>query len=207
MGNIEFNRIALFGAGATGTIIGALLAEAGKDIILVNRNIQHVNALNKKGAVIIGGIEKTIPVKAVTPDKLVGKFDLVIYCAKSTADDTALPQLISHLHQNSVVLTTQNGVPEEKIASFVSAQDKREQIDRNLTRLPVLISQNKLGESHRIIEEVKSDLNECKRLAKEKAREEKRLAREQRLATPAPLPPPVEVENDGLQAAAVLLNL
>lgn len=115
----ESNKTVLLGAGATGTIIGALLADAGKDIVLVNVNEEHVNALNKNGAKIIGGMEKTIPVKAVTPDKLDGKFDLVIYSVKSIHDDIALPQIVPHLHQNSIVLTTQNGVPEEKIASYV----------------------------------------------------------------------------------------
>jgi 2-dehydropantoate 2-reductase len=119
MDNMEFSKIVLFGAGATGTIVGALLAEAGKDVILVNRNAHHVTALNNRGAVITGGIQKIIPVKAVLPNQLAGTYDLIIYTVKSTADDTALPQLLPHLHQNSVVLTTQNGVPEEKIASFV----------------------------------------------------------------------------------------
>lgn len=122
MTNIEFKKIALWGAGATGTIIGALLTESGKDIVLVDVNEEHVRTLNQTGAKIIGGMEKIIQVKAVTPESLVEKFDLVVYSVKSTHDDTALPQILPHLHKNSVVLTTQNGVPEEKIASYVGKE-------------------------------------------------------------------------------------
>lgn len=112
-------RIALMGAGATGTIMGALIAKGGEDIVLVSSNREHVNAMNKYGAKITGGMEITIPVKAITPGQMSGEYDLVIYAVKSTVDDVALPQILPHLHKDSLVLTTQNGVPEEKIASYV----------------------------------------------------------------------------------------
>jgi 2-dehydropantoate 2-reductase len=115
-------KIALLGAGATGTIMGALIAKGGEDIVLVSAQQAHVNTLNKNGATITGGMEINIPVKAVMPNKLQGLFDLVIYSVKSTSDDIALSQLVPHLHKNSVVLTTQNGVPEEKIASYVGKE-------------------------------------------------------------------------------------
>jgi len=119
---LQLKKIALVGAGATGTIIGALLTESGRDIILVNTDRTHVDALNQDGARITGGLQKTIPVRAVVPDRLEGHFDLVIYAVKSTADYVALPMIMSHLHPQSVVLTTQNGVPEEKIASYVGQE-------------------------------------------------------------------------------------
>lgn len=115
-------KIALIGAGATGTIMGALIAKGGQDIVLVSADQAHVDALNKNGAIITGGMELNVPVKAVMPNELRGSFDLVIYAVKSTVDDIALPQIVPHLHENSVVLTTQNGVPEEKIASYVGAK-------------------------------------------------------------------------------------
>ena len=116
---MNINKIALFGAGATGTIIGALLAQKGHDIVLVSADDEHVAALNKNGAHITGGMDVVIPVKATTPEQLAGDFDLVIYSVKNTHDDVALPQVLEHIHENSVVLTTQNGVPEEKVASVV----------------------------------------------------------------------------------------
>ncbi len=119
MSKPEIKKIVLLGAGATGTIIGALIAKAGYDIDLVSVDTDHVNALNQNGAKITGGMDVTIPVNAVTPDRMNGPYDLVIYSVKSTADDAALSGLLPHLHDNSMVLSTQNGVPEEKIASYV----------------------------------------------------------------------------------------
>lgn len=46
-------KIAVIGAGSLGTIIGALLAKGGRDVILVDANEEHVKALNKKGAKIV----------------------------------------------------------------------------------------------------------------------------------------------------------
>ena len=77
-------RIALLGAGAMGTIIGALLTKAGYDVELVDNYKEHVDALNEKGAHIISGIDEIIPVKAVMNNGLTGKYDLFISMTKQT---------------------------------------------------------------------------------------------------------------------------
>ena len=58
-------RIALLGAGAMGTIIGAYLTKAGYDVELVDNYKEHVDALNENGAHIVGFVDEIIPVKAV----------------------------------------------------------------------------------------------------------------------------------------------
>ena len=65
-------RIAIMGAGSLGTILGAYIAKGGKDITLVDANQEHVNALNEKGAKVIGFTEMTVPVHAVTPENMEG---------------------------------------------------------------------------------------------------------------------------------------
>jgi 2-dehydropantoate 2-reductase len=115
-------RIALVGAGAMGTIIGALIAKAGEDIVLVDVNEPHVTALNEKGARIVGHMDETVPVKAVTPGGMEGLYDLMIYLVKTTHDDKALPEILPFLGDDSMVLTLQNGVPEEKVASVVGRE-------------------------------------------------------------------------------------
>ena len=47
-------RIALIGAGAIGTILGALISEGGEDIELVDTYQEHVAALAQNGATIEG---------------------------------------------------------------------------------------------------------------------------------------------------------
>jgi len=115
-------RIALVGAGAMGMIIGALVAKAGEDMVLVDANEAHVKAMNEKGARIVGHMDVTVPVKAVLPDDMDGIYDLVIYLVKTTCDDVALLQVLPHLGDDSIVITLQNGVPEEKVASVVGKE-------------------------------------------------------------------------------------
>ena len=115
-------RIAVLGAGSLGTVVGALLARDGLDVWLVDANQEHVAALNREGARITGQMELTQPVRALTPEQMEGTFDLVIYLAKSTYDDVALPSILPHLKRESLLLTLQNGVPEEKVASYVGRE-------------------------------------------------------------------------------------
>jgi len=118
----RLEKIALVGAGSLGTILGALLAKSGSNIVLVDVNEEHVQTLNEKGATVVGHMELIVPVNAVTPDKMEGSYDLIIYLVKTTHDDQALPQILPHLDKNSTVITLQNGVPEERVASVVGKE-------------------------------------------------------------------------------------
>ena len=115
-------RIALIGAGALGTIIGAVLSKSGEDIVLVDTYQAHVDELNRSGATIVDHLDLKVPVKAITPDRMDGIYDLFIYLVKSTADESALPKILKHMDENSFVVTMQNGVPEEKVAAYVGKE-------------------------------------------------------------------------------------
>ena len=115
-------RIALVGAGSMGTILGALLAKGGEDIVLVDVNQQHVKALNESGARITGHMDLTVPVRAILPDDMQGPYDLVIYLVKTTNDEKALAEILPHLNDGSVLITLQNGVPEEKVSAAIGKE-------------------------------------------------------------------------------------
>lgn len=111
------------GAGSLGTIIGALTAKNGGDMVLVDAYQEHVDALNEKGAAVVGKMELAgVPVKAVTPGGMEGVYDIVILLAKQTCNDVVLRQLLPHLGPDSVVCTLQNGVPEESVAKAIGAE-------------------------------------------------------------------------------------
>ena len=112
-------KTAVLGAGSIGMIAGALMAKNGGDVTLVDANRDHVAALNAKGARITGFMDETIPVQAVTPDKMSGRYDLVLYAVKQTYNEAALTALLPHLHEKSLVATMQNGVPEPAVAKYV----------------------------------------------------------------------------------------
>jgi 2-dehydropantoate 2-reductase len=112
-------RAAIAGAGSLGTIIGALISQAGKQIDLVDANKDHVNTLNRSGATITGAIDLNVPVRAYTPDQLTGTYDLVFLLTKQTSNQETLSQLLPHLHADSTVCTLQNGIPEDSVAAIV----------------------------------------------------------------------------------------
>ena len=62
------------------------------------------------------------PVKAIVPAEMKGVYDLVIYLVKGTYDEAALPQVLPHLGSQSTLITLQNGVPEEKVATFIGRE-------------------------------------------------------------------------------------
>jgi 2-dehydropantoate 2-reductase len=105
-----------------GTIIGALLTKSGEDIVLVDVNEPHIKALNEKGAKIVGHMDTTVPVKAMIPGEMEGIYDLIIYLVKTTYDDKALPEILPFLGTDSMVITLQNGVPEERVAAVVGRE-------------------------------------------------------------------------------------
>jgi 2-dehydropantoate 2-reductase len=114
-------RIAIFGCGAMGTIIGAYLTKNGCPVDMIDANAAHVGAMNGKGAHIIGSVNMTVPVKALLPEQMEGVYDLVFLLTKQTANGVVLAKLKKHLAADGTVCTLQNGVPEPGVASQIGA--------------------------------------------------------------------------------------
>lgn len=112
-------RYAIYGAGSLGTILGAYITKNGGDIVLVNRNKAHVEALNTNGARITGTVEMTVPVKAITPDEMEGKYDVILLMTKQLANKEVVTFLKDYLSEEGVIVTLQNGLPEVGIAEIV----------------------------------------------------------------------------------------
>lgn len=112
-------KMAVMGAGSLGTILGALLTKNGYDIDLIDVNAEHVKALNEKGAKIVGHLELVQPVKALTPNEMTEQYDIMFYLTKSTQDGSALPYVVKYLKPDGIVITGQNGMPEEALNEVV----------------------------------------------------------------------------------------
>lgn len=115
-------RVALMGVGSIGTIMGAFIYKNGGEITLIDANKEHVDALNQYGATVTGKIEVNVSVKAITPDKMDGIYDIVFYLVKQTYNNSAFSQLLPYLSENSVICTLQNGVPEIAVSEVVGAK-------------------------------------------------------------------------------------
>lgn len=107
-------RLAIMGCGSLGTILGAYISKGGRQVDLIDANREHVDALNKNGAKIqvLGKDSFTVPVKAITPDEMEGIYDIFIYMAKQTYNDAAIPQMLAHANDKTLICTFQNGIPE-----------------------------------------------------------------------------------------------
>ena len=86
--------ITVYGAGAIGGITGARLAQAGHDVLLVDRAADHVAAMNAGGLTIESRQSAvTIPVRAITPGELGAGLELVLLAVKSQDTPAALEVL------------------------------------------------------------------------------------------------------------------
>ena len=109
--------ITIFGAGAIGGTTGAALAEAGHDVLLVDSNAPHVEAINAQGLTVErDGQSATTRVRAVLPRDLGHGLDLVMLAVKSHHTAEALGVLVPRLAAGSTVVSLQNGLSEEQIA-------------------------------------------------------------------------------------------
>lgn len=112
-------RSAIYGAGSLGTVLGAYITRAGGQIDLINRNKAHVEALKKYGAKITGTVNFTVPVTAITPDEMSGKYDLIILMTKQLDNENVVRSLIPFMQNDCIVCTLQNGLPELSVANAI----------------------------------------------------------------------------------------
>ena len=114
-------RYAIYGAGSLGTVLGAYITKNGGKIDLINRNKAHIDALRQNGAVINGTVEMTVPVSALTPDEMTGKYDVILLLTKQLLNNEVVTFLKDYLADDGVIVTLQNGLPEPGIAEIVGS--------------------------------------------------------------------------------------
>lgn len=115
-------RYAIYGAGSLGTVLGAYITKNSGTIDLINRNRAHVEALRKNGAVITGTVEMTVPVTALTPEEMSGKYDVILLMTKQLLNREVVTYLKDYLADDGVVVTLQNGLPEPGIAEIIGSR-------------------------------------------------------------------------------------
>lgn len=112
-------RIAIYGAGSLGTILGAYLAKNKVAADLITRNEDHVAALQDKGARIEGKVSFTVPVQAIVPSKMEGEYDLIFLLTKQLENHSVALFLKDHLASDGMLCTMQNGLPEPGLAEVL----------------------------------------------------------------------------------------
>ena len=114
-------KYAIYGAGSLGTVLGAYITKNGGNIDLINRNKKHIEALKANGAKIIGTDNLKIPVNALTPDEMSGKYSVILLLTKQLLNKEVVTFLKNYLEEDGVIVTLQNGLPEPGIAEIVGS--------------------------------------------------------------------------------------
>lgn len=116
-GNFRMNIVVL-GAGAIGSLFGALLSKKN-NVILIGRT-SHVNAINKNGLSIDGKTQLNVNVSAVdSVNSMPFSVDLLIVIVKSYDTKSAIDQAKQIIHDRTVVLSLQNGLDNIKAIEHV----------------------------------------------------------------------------------------
>jgi len=104
-------KIAVVGAGAMGSLFGAMLAEAGNEVWLYDIWTEHVQAINQDGLRIERqGKSRRVRLNATTDPEQIGQAELTIVFVKSTQTHIAAKTARQIAGSDGSVMTLQNGM-------------------------------------------------------------------------------------------------
>jgi 2-dehydropantoate 2-reductase len=111
-------RFVVYGAGAIGGVLGALLADAGYEVVLIARGA-HLEAIRGPGLRVLSPeAERTFRLPAAAGPHEVGwrEDDVVLLAMKSMDTEAALRALAACAAPDTAVVCVQNGVANERAA-------------------------------------------------------------------------------------------
>jgi 2-dehydropantoate 2-reductase len=122
-------HICILGAGALGSAMGGVLAQAGHIVTLINRRQAHVDAINSKGLILRArGVDRVVAVRAVTHCREIDVnqrgVDVLLILVKSFDTESAMQAALPLVSEQTVVLTLQNGMGHEAILSRLVGEQK-----------------------------------------------------------------------------------
>ncbi len=118
-------KFAVLGAGALGSALGGVLAEAGHDVCLITRNAVHVQAIAQHGLTLrTAGVDRVVRVKALAHAGDAGVVDCVIVLVKSAQTAQAIQTASALIGPHTSVLSLQNGLGHEDILSAIVGRQR-----------------------------------------------------------------------------------
>lgn len=113
-------RYVIYGAGAIGGSLAAHMIAHGRDVVIVDRDADHVEAINRDGLRLVGPeIDITARARALTPEQIDFPLDAVLLSVKSQHTADAMAVIAPRLAPDGFVLSLQNGLNEYEIARHV----------------------------------------------------------------------------------------
>jgi len=112
-------KIAIYGAGSLGIILGAYITKGGIPVDLINRNLSQVEALKKHGAQVTGANPFSVPVSALLPSEMKDRYEVIFLLTKQQDNEKVVKEIAPFLSEDGVLCTMQNGLPEKGIANII----------------------------------------------------------------------------------------
>jgi 2-dehydropantoate 2-reductase len=120
-------RIAVIGAGAVGGYLGGHLARTGQDVTLIDPWPEHIETIRARGLHLSGMTDEEtyivqVPTMHLTEVQSISKqrpIDIAIVSVKSYDTEWATMLIRPYLSPDGFVVSAQNSINEEKIASVV----------------------------------------------------------------------------------------
>jgi 2-dehydropantoate 2-reductase len=118
-------KIGIVGSGAMGSVYGALLADAGNELWMLDRWREHVDAMRERGLRCEGASgDRTVRVNATTDAAAAGPCELAIVATKVMDIEAAVRGAAAMIGPDTVVLAIQNGLGNvERIQQAMSAEN------------------------------------------------------------------------------------
>jgi 2-dehydropantoate 2-reductase len=118
-------KIAIVGAGAMGSLFGALLAEGGHAVRLYDVWQEHIDAVNQNGVTIeLDGKTRRVGLKAAADPLQIGESELVLIFVKATQTEAAAPTAARLAGAKGLVMTLQNGMGNAETIAKVVPPDR-----------------------------------------------------------------------------------
>lgn len=115
-------KYAIYGAGSLGIVLAAKLKNTTKqEVIIIDRNIKSVEALNKDGAIVIGTTQLKEKVTAILDTHVNEKFDIIFLMTKQLGNKETIEKITKFLTKDGVICTMQNGLPEQEISEIIGS--------------------------------------------------------------------------------------
>lgn len=114
-------QVAVLGAGAIGSLLGARLHQAGLNVRLIGKQA-HIDAIQANGLLVRGRGESHL-VRLPAATTLAGTADIILLTVKSQ-DVQAACREIAQLHSAATVVTMQNGVRSDREAADILGRDR-----------------------------------------------------------------------------------
>lgn len=118
-------KFAVLGAGAMGCLYGAQLKKAGQDVVLIDVNVPHIEAINANGLLVKRESgEEYVSIPACRAQDYPSVADAVIVFTKSIFSAGALQSLSHAFGPNTQLISFQNGLGHETLMGEYADPDR-----------------------------------------------------------------------------------